>query len=129
MPITTCVFDAYGTLFDVAAAARQAASEPDFAAIERLEYKTVIVTSPSAREAVDFVSRFFAPAIGVPEDAVTGSSHCTLVPYWADRLGKTTLEARQLSARGGAIRCTMAGDRVKLAGECCTFSRGEIEIS
>lgn len=105
------------------------AVQPDFSALERLPYKTVIVTAPSDREDIDFVSRFFAPSIGVPEDAVTGSSHCTLVPYWAEKLGKNSLEARQLSARGGSIRCTLAGDRVKLAGSCCTFSRGEIEIA
>ncbi len=104
------------------------AVRPDFNALQRLPYKSVMITAPSAREDVDFVSRFFAPAIGVPEDAVTGSAHCTLVPYWAERLGKTILEARQLSSRGGAVRCTLTGDRVRLAGGCYTFARGEIEI-
>lgn len=103
-----------------------AAVQPDFAAIAALPGDGLIVTAPG-RE-VDFVSRYFAPHLGIPEDPVTGSAHCTLVPYWADRLGRTTLHARQLSARGGALQCTLAGDRVLLAGHCVPYLVGEIDV-
>ena len=83
----------------------------------------------SARgEKVDFVSRFFAPGAGVPEDPVTGSAHCTLIPYWSAELGKQVMQARQLSARGGELRCEMAGDRVKIAGATVDYLRGEITV-
>lgn len=77
---------------------------------------------------VDFVSRFFAPAVGVNEDPVTGSAHTTLIPYWANRLGKTELTALQLSARGGQLWCTLSDERVFIAGKAVTYLRGEIEI-
>ncbi|MGH6718362.1 MAG: PhzF family phenazine biosynthesis protein [Alphaproteobacteria bacterium] len=86
----------------------------------------LIVTAPG--EDVDFVSRYFAPNHGIPEDPVTGSAHCTLAPYWAGRLGKATLEARQVSARGGRLRCTVKGDRVAIAGRCTTYLTGTIDI-
>ena len=97
---------------------------PDAAKVAALDAFAVIVTAPG--DDVDFVSRFFAPAAGVPEDPVTGSSHCTLVPYWAERLGKTALVARQLSARGGELRCQLRGDRVRIAGRVVEYLRGEI---
>ena len=75
-----------------------------------------IVTGPGDAPGVDFVSRFFAPAQGIPEDPVTGSAHCTLIPFWAQRLGKTKLFARQVSARGGELFCELAGDRVRIGG-------------
>jgi PhzF family phenazine biosynthesis protein len=106
----------------------------DEAAVRRLQPRVerlaevdalgVIVTARG--EACDFVSRFFAPGAGVPEDPVTGSAHCTLVPYWADRLGRTELFARQVSARGGELWCSLAGDRVHLAGQATTYIRGEL---
>jgi predicted PhzF superfamily epimerase YddE/YHI9 len=74
------------------------------------------------------VSRFFAPAKGVPEDPVTGSAHCTLIPYWSRRLGKTTLHARQISKRGGELWCQDLGDRVKIAGNAVKYLEGEIEV-
>jgi predicted PhzF superfamily epimerase YddE/YHI9 len=86
-----------------------------------------IVTAPG-EDGIDFVSRFFAPAQGVPEDQVTGSSHCTLVPFWAHRLGKTQLDARQLSRRGGALSCALAGDRVSIAGRAVLYLEGQIEV-
>lgn len=86
----------------------------------------LIVTS--AGDEVDFVSRFFAPGAGVPEDPVTGSAHCTLVPYWADRLGKDTLIARQLSSRGGELACENRTDTVRLSGAVRPYLRGEITI-
>ena len=76
----------------------------------------------------DFISRYFAPHHGVPEDPVTGSAHCALTPYWSRRLGKTTLRARQESARGGTLLCTDAGARTILSGPCALYLRGEIEV-
>ncbi len=99
---------------------------PDFAALARLKLRGIIVTAPG--DDCDFVSRFFAPAVGVDEDPVTGSAHCKLTPYWAERLGREQLHARQVSARGGELFCTLAGDRVELAGHACDYLRGEIEI-
>jgi len=109
-------------------AAEIAALRPDFAALVKVkDCWAAIVTAPG-ENGVDFVSRFFAPAQGVPEDPATGSSHCTLTPYWADRLGKTTLEARQLSRRGGALRCTLNRDRVIIAGQAVLYFKGHISL-
>lgn len=99
---------------------------PEMAALSRVDMFAVIVTA-RGREA-DFVSRFFAPAAGVPEDPVTGSAHCTLAPYWASRLGKNALRARQLSRRGGEILCEMRGDRVALSGRAVLYLRGIIHL-
>ena len=85
-------------------------------------------TARSERPEFDFVSRFFAPARGVPEDPVTGSSHCTLIPYWSKRLGKTKLFARQLSRRGGELWCEDRGERVKIAGRAVKFLEGSLEV-
>jgi PhzF family phenazine biosynthesis protein len=100
--------------------------EPDLERIATLDAFAVIATAPG-RE-VDFVSRFFAPAQGIPEDPVTGSAHCTLTPYWAERLGKARLAARQLSRRGGELYCTLRGDRVDIAGRAVEYLRGEIIV-
>ncbi len=97
---------------------------PDFARLQALDLRGVIVTAPG--KDVDFVSRFFAPKIGVPEDPVTGSAHCELAPYWARRLDKTTFEARQVSPRGGRLACKLQGPRVILSGRAVTFMVGEI---
>jgi len=86
-----------------------------------------IVTAPGERD-VDYVCRFFAPSIGIDEDPATGSIHCTLAPYWAGRLGKDTLRAEQLSIRGGSMRCTVVGDRVKIAGRARLYLHGMIEL-
>jgi PhzF family phenazine biosynthesis protein len=86
----------------------------------------VIVTAPGRER--DFVSRFFAPAKGVPEDPVTGSAHCTLIPYWSKRLGKKEMFARQISSRGGDVYCTDLGERVRIAGKAAKFLEGFIEI-
>lgn len=99
--------------------------QPDFNLLGTLDAK-VIVTAPGTD--CDFVSRFFAPTAGVNEDPVTGSAHCTLIPYWARRLGKTKLFARQLSKRGGEIFCEDAGERVRIGGNAVLYSRGEIEL-
>src|SRR6185437_3213352 len=99
--------------------------KPDFNLLGTLDEK-VIVTAPG--NDCDFVSRFFAPTAGVPEDPVTGSAHCTLIPYWSQRLGKTKLFARQISRRGGELFCELAGDRVLIGGKAVLYSRGQIEI-
>lgn len=103
-----------------------AALRPDFARLTLPGALGVIVTAPG--ESVDFVSRFFAPGAGVPEDPVTGSAHCTLIPYWAARLGRTTLQARQLSARGGELHCRLNGDRVEIAGQAIPYLEGFIDV-
>jgi len=100
---------------------------PDFGRIAGLDTFAVMVTAPG--DDVDFVSRFFAPRAGIPEDPVTGSAHCTLAPYWADRLGRTTLTARQVSSRGGELECELKGDRVLISGRCVEYLRGEIRVS
>jgi PhzF family phenazine biosynthesis protein len=100
--------------------------QPDFPAIAALDAFAIIASAPGHE--VDFVSRFFAPRAGVPEDPVTGSAHCTLAPYWSARLRKTSLIARQLSVRGGELRCEMAGDRVLIAGAAVEHLRGEINV-
>ena len=87
----------------------------------------VIVTAPGGD--VDFVSRFFAPSVGVPEDPVTGSAHTTLTPYWAQRLEKESFTARQVSRRGGFLKCRLSGDRVHISGQAVTYLTGEIRLS
>lgn len=102
------------------------ALRPDFRRIAALDAMAVIATAPG--EQVDFVSRFFAPAVGIDEDPVTGSAHCTLIPYWAERLGKTVLTARQVSSRGGDLWCELQGERVWIAGNVVEYLRGEIHL-
>ena len=102
------------------------AIDPDFNSLMKTDARTVIVTAPGDKS--DFVSRFFAPEVGVPEDPVTGSAHCTLIPYWAERLGKNELHARQVSQRGGELFCELRGDRVKMAGDAVLYLKGEIYI-
>jgi PhzF family phenazine biosynthesis protein len=103
-----------------------AAIKPDFAALRRLD-RAVIVTAPGG-DGVDFVSRFFAPGAGIDEDPVTGSAHCQLIPYWANRLGQTRLAARQISPRGGALTCALEGDRVTIAGQAQLYLEGTITV-
>lgn len=97
---------------------------PDFDAVRRLPCTGIAITAPGRR--VDFVSRFFAPLLGVPEDPVTGSAHCALTPYWAARLGRPELHARQLSRRGGELFCTLESGKVVLAGRARTYLIGTI---
>jgi len=101
---------------------------PDFGRLRKLGVRGAIVTARSDDEHFDFISRFFAPCVGIDEDPVTGSAHCALTPYWAAKLGKNELHAHQASARGGDLRCTLAGDRVKLAGHAVTILEGELSI-
>jgi len=99
---------------------------PDFSRLRALPVRGVIVTSRASSAGVDFVSRFFAPGAGVDEDPVTGSAHCLLTPYWHQRLGRTEFIARQLSARGGLLRLSLDGDRVRISGQAVTVVRGEL---
>jgi len=106
-------------------AAEIAAIAPDFAALERLR-RGIAVTAPG--EDCDCVSRYFAPHLGIPEDPVTGAAHCTLIPYWAGRLGKARIHARQLSARGGDLICELAGERVRIGGRAVMYLEGWITV-
>jgi PhzF family phenazine biosynthesis protein len=99
---------------------------PDMEKLKELDCPAVIVTAPGSK--VDFVSRNFAPKLGIPEDPVTGSAHCELIPYWSKVLKKKELFANQISERGGKLYCTHNGDRVTIGGEAVTFLRGEIDI-
>ena len=101
---------------------------PDIRALKRADARGIIVTAPSERSDFDFVSRFFAPAAGVDEDPVTGSTHTMLTPYWSQELDKKQLVGHQVSRRGGTVHCTHLGDRVKLAGQAQTYLQGEIQF-
>jgi PhzF family phenazine biosynthesis protein len=104
------------------------ALSPDIAALAKLDAGSgTIVTAPGEGD-VDYVCRFFAPSIGIDEDPATGSIHCTLAPYWAARLGKASLRAQQLSARGGSMQSTINGDRVKIAGRARLYLHGTLEL-
>ena len=100
--------------------------KPNFHLLRQTAARGIIVTAKG--DEVDFVSRFFAPGVGIDEDPVTGSAHTTLVPFWASRLNKTELTAIQLSERGGELWCSLSGDRVLIAGKAITYLRGEIEV-
>lgn len=100
--------------------------DPDFRLLKQVDTRGVIVSAPS--EEFDFVSRFFAPAVGIDEDPVTGSAHTMLTPYWSKQLGKDKLIGRQISKRGGTIYCHQKGTRVELGGEARTFMKGRISI-
>lgn len=103
-----------------------AALAPDFHALRKLDHFAAIATAPG--KTCDFVSRFFAPRAGIDEDPVTGSAHCTLTPYWAEKLGKTRLAARQISPRVGNLDCILAGDRVRMGGQGVLYLKGEIYL-
>jgi PhzF family phenazine biosynthesis protein len=99
---------------------------PNFSRLLEIGGHAYIVTAKG--DSADFVSRFFAPEVGIPEDPVTGSAHCNLIPFWAERLGKTEFYARQVSARGGELFCELAGDRVKIGGNAALYLKGEIYV-
>jgi len=115
----------YLCVFETEAEVR--ALKPNMEKLAAIDRFATIVTAPG--KDCDFVSRFFAPAKGVPEDPVTGSAHCTLIPYWSARLGKTKLFARQVSARGGELWCEHRGDRVIIAGKAAAYLEGTIRIA
>ncbi|MFM5440371.1 PhzF family phenazine biosynthesis protein [Aeromonas enteropelogenes] len=112
-------------LFELASEEEVRAISPDFHALRALPGRGLMVAAPSSDPDHDFVSRYFAPWVGVDEDPVTGSNHCALVPFWAERLGKQQLRARQISARGGELRLELQGDRVLMAGQAVTLWQGE----
>jgi PhzF family phenazine biosynthesis protein len=104
------------------------AVDPDMDAVIRIGKPGLIITAKSDDPHYDFVSRYFAPGKGIPEDPVTGSAHCMLAPHWAKRLGKTEFTAFQASPRGGRVLCRLRGDRIELEGECVFYLEGEVEI-
>ena len=114
----------YLALYDTEA--EVAALAPDTTALADIDRDGVIVSAPGRD--CDFVSRYFAPHAGIPEDPVTGSAHCTLVPYWSKRLGKAKLHARQISQRGGELFCELRGDRVVIAGRAALYFEGSIHV-
>ena len=124
-PSATAKARDYLAIFDSEQAIRNL--RPDMSALMRLDCMGLIVTAPG--EHCDFVSRFFAPRVGVPEDPATGSSHCTLIPYWAQRLGRPQFRALQVSQRGGEFFCEHRGQRVGIAGRAVTYSTGFLHVS
>ncbi|HPN15930.1 MAG TPA: PhzF family phenazine biosynthesis protein, partial [Candidatus Aminicenantes bacterium] len=102
------------------------AMRPDFGKLGRVEARGVIVTARGTE--VDFISRFFGPQVGIDEDPVTGSAHTSLAPYWAEKLGKTEMEAVQLSRRGGRLKVRLRGDRVDISGRARAYLEGRIEM-
>jgi PhzF family phenazine biosynthesis protein len=118
------VHDIYVVIYENEAAIQN--MRPDFSRLTRLHPAVVAVTAPGKN--VDFVSRYFKPSYGMPEDPVTGSAHCALTPYWSQRLGESQLHARQLSERGGELWCEMAGDRVILKGTAVLTMQGTLVI-
>jgi PhzF family phenazine biosynthesis protein len=100
--------------------------KPDMQKLAALDASGVIVTAPAIADRIDFVSRYFAPRKGIPEDPVTGSAHCVLGPFWGARLGKQSLLGYQVSDRGGTVRVALAGDRVMLGGQAVTVMRGTL---
>ncbi|KFG68769.1 PhzF family phenazine biosynthesis protein [Microvirga sp. BSC39] len=121
------VWDGSNFLARLATAEIVRSLNPDLAAIERLARSGVIVTAPGDA-GFDFVSRYFAPAKGIPEDPVTGGAHCGLTPFWAERLDQTAFRAFQASRRGGEIVCRLVGDRVELEGACVFYLEGTVDF-
>jgi predicted PhzF superfamily epimerase YddE/YHI9 len=118
--------NSFDYLVEVGSEAEVRAAAPDFGRLRHTPARGAIVTSRAATSEVDFVSRFFAPAVGVDEDPVTGSAHCALVPYWAPKLEKHELLASQISERGGTLRLRLEGERVHIAGKAVTVWTGEL---
>lgn len=118
----------FDLLVEVADAGTVRSLVPRLDALAALGARGYIVTAPGDRDGIDAVSRFFAPAVGVPEDPVTGSAHCVLAPFWSARLGRAELVCEQASARGGLVRTRLAGDRVVLSGRAVTTWRGELLV-
>ncbi len=125
-PVAVLESAAYMAVYATADEVR--ALKPDMAGLAQLEKYGIIATAPGDKPGIDCVSRFFAPRVGVPEDPVTGSAHCSIVPYWAERLGKAEITAYQASARGGTLYCRAAGERVFMAGKAVLFLEGSIRL-
>jgi PhzF family phenazine biosynthesis protein len=126
VPIRSLGRTRFDYLAELDSAATVRGVAPDLNALQRLPVRGVIVTAGSDRPEYDFVSRFFAPGAGVPEDPVTGSAHCGLAPFWGSRLGKSHLVGYQASDRGGVVAVELDGDRVRLGGQAVTVLRGEL---
>jgi len=138
--ITACHRNRLDLLVELDSAATLHALSPDFAVLASLPARGIITTCqapsgtslvttpPSAPPACDFLSRFFAPSVGIPEDPVTGSAHCSLAPYWSAKLGKESLIGFQASKRGGIVRTTLRGNRVLLGGQAVTVVTGQLNI-
>ena len=125
VPVTALLRNELDVLAVLDSADEVRAAQPDLAALRRLPVRGLIITAPGpGPDEADFVSRFFAPATGIDEDAVTGSAHCALGPYWIGRLGRQPLLGRQLSARGGVLRVAQDGDSVLLAGPALVLAEG-----
>lgn len=120
--VLSCARGRSDLLVELATAGDVRSFVPDLAMIAALDRRAMIVTAPGDRPGVDFVSRVFCPAVGIPEDPVTGSAHCTLAGFWGPRLGRDSMVGYQASARGGTVEVTVAGDRVLLTGEAVTVS-------
>ncbi|MBE3014598.1 PhzF family phenazine biosynthesis protein [Microbispora sp. NEAU-D428] len=118
----------FDVLVEVGSAEEVRAADPDMTRLAEVEARGVIVTASGEGTRADYVSRFFAPRVGVPEDPVTGSAHCVLAPHWSGKLGRDTLVGEQVSRRGGTVRTTLRGDRVELAGHAVTIWSGELEV-
>lgn len=126
VPVSFSAYNRFDLLAEVESEGVLRGLRPDLASLSKAPVRGLIVTSRAETPGYDFVSRFFAPAVGVDEDPVTGSAHCCLGPYWSARLGKTELTAYQASARGGVVRVGVLGDRVRLGGRAVTVLRGEL---
>ena len=126
MPLKTWETQGNMVMLRLASESDIRALDPDMSALTKIPFDEVIVTAPG--DDADFVSRMFAPRIGIPEDPVTGAIHCSLIPYWAEQLTKDKLFARQVSARGGELFCELAGERVKIGGNATLFLKGEIFV-
>ena len=118
----------FDILVELPSAADLCTLEPDIAALAVFSTRGIIVTAVSDLPNIDFVSRFFAPAVGVPEDPVTGSAHCCLGPYWGEKLKKSEVEGFQCSARGGTVRVILQGDRVVLGGHAVHILSGQLFV-
>jgi PhzF family phenazine biosynthesis protein len=121
----------YDMLVEVSSAQEVRDLEPDLSALRAASGRGVIVTAPADDDTpqADFVSRFFAPTVGIDEDPVTGSAHCCLAPYWSDRIGRSSLIGAQLSRRGGSVGVEVVGERVWLRGDAVTITRGELQAA
>jgi len=124
--VKNIVANQFDFLVEVASESIVRAIQPDFTRLSKIPVRGVIVTSRSDSRDYDFVSRFFAPAVGVNEDPVTGSAHCFLSPYWSERLGRNELVGYQASARGGVVKVRLDGERVHLGGQAVTVLRAEL---
>lgn len=127
VPLKTVLYNSLGYLVEVASAGQVEQLQPNFTLLKQLPISNVIVTSKAQDSEYDFVSRFFAPGLGIDEDPVTGAAHCCLAPYWRDRLQKNQFLAYQASSRGGIVKVDYdGGDRVTLSGQAVTVMRGEL---